>query len=407
MPVINHKELEHYLGEHAHGGDAHVFLVFGEELLCKTVRSVLFAVLMPPPLDRSHCLVSFVGVDENIFAAIQEVSTFSLLSLPKIVALQDARLFYTHQDNGALKGNSKEASAREDPPKSGTTADPRKALEEVIEKGFPAGNRLLIISETIDRRQRLYKTIAKYGLVVDCSVPQGGRQSDRRAQADILRDQALQRLAGHAKKMDSSVLQALIDKTGFDPRTFVNNIENLINYVGERKNITAEDVEKVSQRTKLDPIYELTNAVADRNMAKTLFFLDSLLTSGMHPLQMLTAMANQIRKLIVVKGFVEGPQGKAWHSGTTYERFKRQIVPEVQTADKELLKHQPDTDLIMLRNPKNTYPAFQLFLKSGNFFQTDLVSALESISEADRNLKTTGQNPRQILENLIFKICRN
>ena len=43
--------------------------------------------------------------------------------------------------------------------------------------------------------------------------------------------------------------------TGFDLRTFINNLEKLIAYTGERKNITKDDVKSVLERTRIDPIY--------------------------------------------------------------------------------------------------------------------------------------------------------
>jgi len=67
--------------------------------------------------------------------------------------------------------------------------------------------------------------------------------------------------------------------------------------VGERREITAEDVAAVLTRTKKDPLYELTNAVTDRDWEKSFFFLASLLAGDIHGLQALAAIANQVRKL--------------------------------------------------------------------------------------------------------------
>ena len=41
--------------------------------------------------------------------------------------------------------------------------------------------------------------------------------------------------------------------------------------------ISVADVESVLKRTKKDPIYDLTNAIADRQIEKALFLLNSLL----------------------------------------------------------------------------------------------------------------------------------
>ncbi|NIV97852.1 DNA polymerase III subunit delta, partial [Candidatus Saccharibacteria bacterium] len=66
--------------------------------------------------------------------------------------------------------------------------------------------------------------------------------------------------------MDKRAYRTIYEMTGFDIGTFSDNIEKLISYVGDRKRITVEDVAFVLKRTKKDPIYELTNAIADRDV---------------------------------------------------------------------------------------------------------------------------------------------
>ena len=102
--------------------------------------------------------------------------------------------------------------------------------------------------------------------------------------------------------MDKATYQALVEKTGFDLFTFTNNLEKLANFVGDRKQITVADTEAVLTRTKLDPIYALTNAIADRDLEKALYLLKSLFAGGVHPLQALAAITNQTRKLLRIKG---------------------------------------------------------------------------------------------------------
>ena len=64
------------------------------------------------------------------------------------------------------------------------------------------------------------------------------------------------------------------------------------------------------------------------------------------------------------------------------------------------------TDLLIVKNPNNPYPVYQLLLKSDKFTKETLILAFEALSEADRRLKSTGQNPKLILEDAILKICR-
>jgi DNA polymerase III subunit delta len=206
-------------------------------------------------------------------------------------------------------------------------------------------------------------------------------------------------------------------------------LEKLVNYVGDRETITLTDVKELLKRTRQDPIFEFTNAITDRNVESSLFFLGSLLSSGMHPLQLLTAMANQIRKLINVKGFVENPLGAVWRKGATYNYFQKNLMSAVTEYDHLLrncladweagLEEQKEngkkrspkkkagdsSDLFIMKNPKNPYPTYQLLKKSDHFSMVDLKVALNAIKDGDLAMKSTAQNPKRVLEEVVFKIC--
>jgi DNA polymerase-3 subunit delta len=270
-------------------------------------------------------------------------------------------------------------------------------------------------------------------MVIDCSVPKGARRADRIAQEAVLADRKDAILRAAKKTMNPAAYHALYEKTGFDLRTFSSNLEKLVSYAGDRREITVEDVESVLPRTKIDPIYELTNALADRSPEQTLFFLDSILSSDIHPLQAFAALINQVRKLLLVKDFVESPYGSNWQAACPYNYFQSHIIPAVVAYDRELLdqldrwqsmldeaadpqspgtpvkkkKSKTTTDLLIAKNPKNAYPIYQLFKKSERYTKEELLAAVDSLNEADKRLKSSGQNPKLVLEQLILGICKN
>jgi DNA polymerase-3 subunit delta len=267
-------------------------------------------------------------------------------------------------------------------------------------------------------------------MVIDCAVPKGDRRADRMAQEDVLLEKMTEILKPDKKEMDKGAYLALVDMTGFDLRTFCGSLEKLINYVGKRNTITVEDVESVLKRTKKDPIYDLTNAIADRHTEKSLFFLSSLLAAEFHPLQVLTAIVNQIRRLILAKDFTKSPQAKEWHAGVAYKLFQQNIMPSIVAYDRASLETLEDwedsssnalyvdqgkgekkrkikTDLLLARNPQNVYPVYQLLKKSERYSKTELMAAFSYLNEADAQLKISAQNPKLILERLIFRICNS
>jgi DNA polymerase-3 subunit delta len=311
-------------------------------------------------------------------------------------------------------------------------SDQAGALQKAIEKGFPRNNHLVITTDIVDKRRGLFKAISSEGMVIDCAVPKGDRRADKMAQEDILLQKMSEILKPGKKEMDKGAYLALVDMTGFDLRTFCSSLEKLIDYIGERNTITVADVEAVLKRTKKDPIYDFTNALADRQIDKVLFFLHSLLSADFHPLQILAAAANQVRRLTLAKDFAKSKQAMGWHPGLSYNVFQQNVMPAIVAYDQELLKVLQDwenqestcddtakvpvrgkdktkkkiqTDILLARNPKNAYPVYQLMKKSERYTKSELLAAVGLLSATDAQLKLSGQDPKLILERLVFKIC--
>jgi len=235
-------------------------------------------------------------------------------------------------------------------------------------------------------------------------------------------------LGPRRKSMSRAAFQALCEMTGFNLGTFSHNLEMLADYVGGRADITAGDVQAVLTRSKKDPIYEFTNAVADRDRDRAFFFLRSLLDGGMHALQALSAIVNQVRKLLVAKGFTESPFGTEWDRGCSFPQFQKNVMPAVVRHDRELLallerwesdlaespveapkkkkaKSSVTTDLVLAKNPGNAFPVYQLLKKSDGFSREELLRAIERLSQTDSQLKSSALDARLILERLIQQIC--
>jgi DNA polymerase-3 subunit delta len=304
-------------------------------------------------------------------------------------------------------------------------------LQQAIENGFPGGNHLVITTDMVDKRRTLYKCILKVGTVVNCFVPKGERRADKTAQKEVLNDQLRTFLARVGKTIKKEASGCLVEMTGFDLRTFTSNLEKLVSYVGDRTEINVDDVEKVLERTKKDPLYELTNSVAERDIPRAIFFLDSLLSDNFHPLQMLAAITNQVRKLLIIRDFMKSPHGGSWQGPqTSYQRFRDAVMPDMQAYDRDILnrlsdwekmtvaaesnetgkpskrKDKTQSDLGIVKNPQNPYPVFQLAQNAQGFSLSELQAAMETLCDADLQMKSTPKNPRLILEKVIFTICR-
>ena len=272
--------------------------------------------------------------------------------------------------------------------------DDAEVLNDAILSGYPETNHLVLTTDFVDKRRRLYKTVNKIGVVIDCSVPKGDRKADKRQQQQALKSHMKESLKKVGKTMAPGGFEALYEKIGTGMRGFSSELDKLITFVGERKEVLPSDVETVSKRTKQDPIYEMTNAIAERNTQGALFFLDSLLKDNVHQLQILAAATNQIRKLILAKDFIRARYGSGWREDLSYHAFQKTVLPGLQ-------KREPD----LLTSKVHPYAIYMTLKQTNNYTLEDLIKAMEVLLDTDIRLKSSGQDAKMVLEHAIMRIC--
>jgi DNA polymerase-3 subunit delta len=489
MAEITHREVDAHLqtrsGKKTGEGLAPVYLIFGEEFICQSVFEKILDAIVPPERRELNCEL----LDEaqtSVFELVERLTTYSMMPGPKVVALRDSRIFSARGDAAKILAKARAAYEAREMEKAGralaacagllalswedlradnrnqllklddapgadhawlealvadcrergtaipTGADGAEVLQRAVEKGFPQGNHLILTCDGVDRRRSLFKVLQERGVVVDCSVPGGERKADKTVQESLLRETLQRILDSHQKTLEPDAYRFLCALTGFDLRAFSQNLEKLVLFVGEQPQITLQDVQRVVRRSRKDPIYQLTSAVAERNLEDALFYLGSLLDDNFHPLQLMAALVNQVRKLLRAKAFATSEAGRVWQAGMAYGQFANSVVPVLLAADQALAAEitawnesladadqkpaaqgtgkmkaaTAATDLVLVKNPRSPFPVFQLLLRTANFSLTELLRAVEILNALDLQLKTTAQNPRLLIEAALLGICR-
>jgi DNA polymerase-3 subunit delta len=478
LSEIQHSQLAAFLEK---GGGAPLpgaYLIHGQEMLVEQSTRQLSTRLLDGA-SVQMCCEKVDGAIENLPDVIERLNTYALLGGPKIVIFTEAKLFEGkaqhqqlvdrvadawegndmaqaakqflslcgrleidltgavggHRDHEAMKSlrvrlgsdaiEKLVAQCQSEGWQPAAAGDQAAALQRAIERGFPEGHYLVVTVHTkVPKNLKLYKAFRDHGAVIDCNVPMGERRADKTAQEAVLRRTLDELLAAAGKKMSPGAFQYLCRFTGFDPRTFAQNVEKLIDYAGKRASITEEDIQAAIKRTKADPVFDLTNAVADRNLAQSLFYTQALLEAKWHPLQILSALANQMRKLLVAKSFATGTYGKSWAAGMGYPQFQNNVMPAIEAHDKHYRDkvagwqetsgaapgkgrgiNKATTDVAVAANPKNPYPVYQTLVKSHNFSLQELIVSLQTLNQADLGLKSSAQDHALILKRAIMKIC--
>ncbi|MBW2175302.1 MAG: hypothetical protein JRF64_12130, partial [Deltaproteobacteria bacterium] len=220
------------------------YLLYGDEFLHRSAfKSVLNALIQPDHQDMNYEAID--GAGENVYEIIQHLNTFPLIPSAKVVAVHGTRIFYSAVVMDDLLGRSKEAFEMEDLEESAryllytfsmagislddvreggwkgvsdkklrerfeqednsgwlgqviahclqekmvvpVHQDDADVLNDAILSGYPETNYLVLTADLVDKRRRLYKTIKKIGVVVDCSVPKGDRKADKDRQQAALK----------------------------------------------------------------------------------------------------------------------------------------------------------------------------------------------------------------------------
>ncbi|MFO7989710.1 MAG: DNA polymerase III subunit delta [Thermodesulfobacteriota bacterium] len=387
MPTVKHTGLTQWLDTPGNSLPGFVLCAGEEYLVQKAVDQIKTRVLESTP---SGCLLE--TLDGRIISmgdVIDQVCTFSFFG-GKLVLVRHTPMFAVKAGPGEVSYSEKDLNR----------------LSEMVHSGLPDGHFLVMTAGSLDRRRKIVKTLEKAGLVIDCTVPQGARKADLDDQRQILEDVAKTVLARSGKTMAPAAFSELLDRTGFNPALFAQNLDKLMVYTGDRTVISRADVEAIIPRDKKDPIFSLTNAMMEKNVSQALFYLSSLRKDGFHPLQILKSFENLVRRMLLFKAFSLEFSEK--HPNIRMDRmnfngFKQQVLPAVIAHDQAL--QDPVKDLVLAPNPNSPYPIFQTFQKSIRFSLNELRDALISLGDLDFALKSSSVDADAGMAQFVMTFC--
>jgi len=266
-------------------------------------------------------------------------------------------------------------------------------LESILAGGMAEENCLILTAEAVDRRKKLFKTISSVGRILSFTKVKGEAR-----QQQALQEMADEMLKRAGKRLSPGAWSALGQKTGFDLRESIGAIGKLITYAGEKTQIEAEDVEAVVGRTKEDTVFGLTGALSGRNLVLALNTLHELLDQGLHPQMIMTMIVREIRFLFQAKLLIASGRLGAFQPNMDYGRFQKAIHPAV----KQLSGDGKEGIAIASQHP---FVVYQALKNAGRFTRAELTGYLDLLVRTDLALKSTGQDPRLLLERILIAVC--
>lgn len=259
-------------------------------------------------------------------------------------------------------------------------------LDSLLDDGVPPWSFLLLTAVEVDRRTRLYKRLEELGAVLYVGL-------DRERSGKITRDTLLEfvtrRLRETGKTLEPPAREMLLSRAGDDLRGFHQELEKLLLFVGNRSMVRAEDVRAVFRDRAEGWIFELTRALGDRDAHAALIQLARLINQGEHPLKILSAVAAEARRLLVARQLLTGQLAKVWRRGMSYSQYQQIVAPHG----------------LALPGRGHPYGDYLCLQRAERFSLPELKSLMESLADSDLRLKSSGSQPRLVLERVFLKLC--
>ena len=238
-----------------------IYLLYGEEqYLIRQYRDKLKHALAAD--DDTMNFSAFSGSDINQKEIIDLAETLPFLAERRVMFFKDTGLFKA--------GGEK--------------------LAEYLAN--PNDTTFFVFTESeVDKRSKLYKAVQSKGYVAEFTVQD--ENTLKRWIAGIL--------GKEGKKISENTAQLLLSKTGTDMENIQMELEKLICYCLDRDVVTAEDVEAVCTTRITNHIFDMVNAIAEKQPQKALQLYYDLLALKEPPMRVLFLIARQCNLLLQTK----------------------------------------------------------------------------------------------------------
>lgn len=248
----------------------HIYLFTGEEIYLRNQYKKKLQDALISPEDTVN-LNYYQGKGISVQELIDQGETMPFFSERRLLVVEDSGFF-------------KSASLE---------------LAEYLEN-IPETTYFLFVENEVDKRGRLYKTVKKYGSVVEFS-----RQTE-----DMLMRWILGILKKEQKNITRSTMELFLEKTGTDMNQIGMELEKLLSYTMGREVITAEDVEAICTSQTVNKIFEMISAMAEKNQRKALDLYYDLLALKEAPMRILYLIARQFNQIMLISELNEQGLGR-------------------------------------------------------------------------------------------------
>lgn len=258
MKFTNFRAFEKHLEGAAPNHFSHLYMILSKDAYeLKTACDRLTSALISKESSPELCLAIFDGERHPIETILAELQSITFFVKKRVIVVHNSDKF------------DKSAAAK---------------LESFFHTPAPSVY-LVITAPTLNRATNFYKNGEKAGVVLD--VPEEKPWEKEKTLQEWIRAEA----ASQGKKIDQRTCQWLLKQLGTDQMLLHNELEKLYCYIGEREEITMNDIGAICTTVSIENAWQLGESIFRKDASAALRISKALLAEGTN----LIALLRQIR----------------------------------------------------------------------------------------------------------------
>lgn len=169
----------------------------------------------------------------------------------------------------------------------------KKADEKILEYlGHASESTILVfVEEELDKRGKMFKKVKELGYVCEMAVQT----------LATLQKWIVGILNQEGKKITKQTLDYFLAVSGTDMNIISNELEKLISYTIGREEITQRDISEVCSVLAVSKIFDMVDAMGNKNRAKALQFYYDMIEVREPPMRILYMLSRQFRMILETK----------------------------------------------------------------------------------------------------------
>ena len=263
-------------------------------------------------------------------------------------------------------------------------------LSELIESDLGTENTFLISANDVDKRRSFYKTLANRAELQIFDRLDSSRSGWEEEATEIVRARATKRKL----QLDDEALDLFVLLTGGDTRQIDSELEKIDIFLGKEKRVNVDLVRELVPLSRAGVIFELGNALAERDLQRALTLVRRLLDQGESAIGiLLVAILPTIRNLLLAKDLMERHRLPRPHAPFHFIS----AINRLQDTATEHLPRKKDGSI-------NAY-ALGIAAQNAHRFETEqLVAGMQACLEANLQLVTSQLDHELILTEVVVKL---